>query len=254
MSSFLALVKKEISSYFLSPIAYVVLTVFLLLSGYFFFSLTAEFNIQSMHYMRYQGAGGVPEISVNNVIIRPLFYNMSIVLLLIVPLFTMRMYAEEKKSGTLELLKTGPVSNTSLTLAKYLGSLAVFLIMLVLTAFYPVILSFFGNPDIGPIATGYLGLALMGGVFIAVGSLVSSFTENQIIAAVATFGTLLLLWVISWAKHFVGPVFGEILSYFSIIEHYADFAKGIVDTKDVIFYLTFMAGLLFLTRQSLEMN
>jgi ABC-2 type transport system permease protein len=252
MKNIWILFKKELKSYFVSPIAYVMFVVFLILAGYFFFSLTAAFNLQSMHYMRYEY--GMGEINVNEMVIRPLFYNFSIILLLMIPLFTMRMYAEEKKSGTLELLMTAPLSNLQLITGKFLGTLAVYMIMLGFTLIYPLILFMYGNPDWGPIASGYVGLLLMGAAYISVGSLCSSFTENQIVAAVISFGVLLFLWVISWASYFVGPDLGEVLSYISIIEHFDDFAKGIMDTKDIVFYLSFILFSLFLTNESLELK
>ncbi len=252
MKNIWILFKKELKAYFVSPVAYVMLVVFLLLAGYFFFSLTAAFNLQSMQFMRYQ----IPmsDMNVNEMVMVPLFYNIGIILLLMVPLFTMRMYAEERKSGTLEVLMTSPLSNLQLLLGKFLGALTLYLIMLGFTLIYPLILFMYGSPDWGPIASGYVGLVLMGAAFISVGSLCSSFTENQIVAAVISFGVLLLLWVVSWAANFVGPKLGEALSSISIIGHFDDFAKGIIDTKDIVFYLSFIVFNLFLTNESLEMK
>jgi ABC-2 type transport system permease protein len=252
MNNIWVLFKKELKAYFVSPVAYVMFIVFLLLAGYFSFSLTAAFNLQSMQYMRYQAP--MSDMNVNEMVIMPLFYNISIILLLMVPLFTMRMYAEERKSGTLEVLLTSPLSNLQLMLGKFLGALTLYMIMLGFSLIYPLILFMYGNPDLGPIASGYVGLILMGAAYISVGCLCSSFTENQIVAAVISFGVLLLLWVISWASHFVGPGLGEVLSYLSIIEHFDDFAKGIIDTKDIVFYLSFIVFNLFLTNESLEMK
>lgn len=244
--------KKELKTYFVSPIAYVMFIVFLVLAGYFFFNLTAFFNMQAIHYMRYESAMG--EINVNEMVISPLFYNISIILLLMVPLFTMRMYAEEKKTGTLEILLTSPLSSLQLVVGKFLGTLAVYIIMLGFTLIYPLILFMYGNPDLGPIISGYIGIILMGAAYISIGSLCSSFTENQIVAAVISFGVLLLLWVISLASSFAGPILGEVLSYISLIEHFHDFAKGVIDTKDIVFYLSFIGFNLFLTDQSLELK
>lgn len=253
MKNIWALIKKEFKAYFTSPIAYVVLTVFLILSGYFFFGLTAAFNIQSMHYARYQGGPGT-ELNLNEMVMRPLFYNMSIILLLMIPMFTMRMFAEEKKEGTLELLLTSPLTHTQLILGKFFAGLAVFLLMIGLTGFLPGILFVFGTPDPGPILTGYMGILLMGAAYISVGCMASSLTENQIISAVITFGVLLFLWVIGWAKHFLGPELGGVLAYLSIIEHFNDFAKGIIDTKHIIYYLTIIFFNLFLTRESIDLK
>ncbi len=253
MRNIWALIKKEFKAYFTSPIAYVVLTVFLILSGYFLFGLTAAFNIQSMHYSRYQGGPGT-ELNLNEMVIRPLFYNMSIILLLMIPMFTMRMFAEEKKEGTLELLLTSPLTHTQLILGKFFAGLAVYLLMMGLTGFLPGILFAFGTPDPGPILAGYMGILLMGAAYISVGCMASSLTENQIISAVITFGVLLFLWVIGWAKHFLGPEIGSLLAYLSIIEHFNDFAKGIIDSKHVVYFLTFIFFNLFLTRQSIDLK
>ena len=253
MRNLWALIRKEFKAYFASPIAYVVLAVFLILTGYFFFGLTAAFNIQSMHYSRYQGGSG-GTLNVNEMVIRPLLYNMSIILLLMIPMFTMRMYAEEKKEGTLELLLTSPLTHTQLILGKFFSGLSIFMLMIGLTFILPVILFIFGTPDLGPILTGYLGIILMGAAYISVGCMASSLTENQIIAAVITFGILLLLWVIGWAKHFLGPELGAMFAYLSIIEHFEDFAKGIIDSKHVVYYLSFIFFNLFLTRQSIELK
>jgi ABC-2 type transport system permease protein len=252
MGNIWTIFKKELKAYFVSPIAYVLFVVFLILAGYFFFYLTVYFSEQAMHYMRYESAMG--EINVNEMVISPLFYNISIILLLMVPLFTMRMYAEEKKTGTLEVLMTSPLSSLQLVTGKFLGTLALYIIMLGFTLIYPLILFMYGTPDLGPIISGYIGIILMGAAYISVGGLCSSFTENQIVAAVISFGVLLLLWVISWASHSVGPVLGEVLSYISFIEHFHDFARGIIDTRNIVFYLSVIVLNLFLTDQSLELK
>ena len=259
MRNIWALIKKEFKAYFASPIAYVVLTVFLLLSGYFFFGLTAAFNIQSMHYARYQGGPGT-ELNLNEMVIRPLFYNMSIILLLMIPMFTMRMFAEEKKEGTLELLLTSPLTHTQLILGKFFAGLAVYLLMMGLTGVLPAMLFHFGSPDMGPILSGYLGILLMGAAYISVGCMASSLTENQIISAVISFGVLLFLWVIGWLKQigwiktFIGIAFTDGLAYLSIIEHFNDFSKGIIDSKHIVYYLSFILFNLFLTRQSIDLK
>lgn len=254
MRNIWALIKKEIKAYFVSPIAYVLLTVFLVLTGYFFFSMTAAFNIQSMHYSRYQGAAAGAGLDVGEMIIRPFLFNMSIILLLVIPMMTMRMYAEEKKEGTLELLLTAPITSVELVMGKFLSGMAIYLLMLGLSAFFPAILFIFGNPDPWPIVVGYLGVFLMGASFVSVGCMASVLTENQIVAAVITFGVLLFLWVIGWVKYFLGPEIGAIFAYFSIMEHFEDFAKGIIDSKHVVYYLSFIFFNLFITKQSIDLK
>jgi ABC-2 type transport system permease protein len=164
----------------------------------------------------------------------------------------MRLFAEEKKSGTIELLLTYPVRDGEVLFGKYLAALVLFAGMLALTLVYPGLVAWTTRLEWGPLATGYLGLLLQGAAFIAVGILISSLTENQIVAAVATFGTLLIFWVISWAADSAGPVLGRVLSHVSLTEHFESFAKGVIDTKDVIYYLNLTILSLFLTLRSLE--
>jgi ABC-2 type transport system permease protein len=164
----------------------------------------------------------------------------------------MRLFAEEKKSGTIELLLTYPVRDGEVLLGKYLAALTVFVAMLALTLAYPLIVAWVTPVEWGPLATGYLGLLLQGAAFIAIGILISSLTENQIVAAVATFGTLLIFWVIAWASDSAGGNLGRVLSHLSLTEHFDSFAKGVIDTKDLIYYLNLTILALFLTLRSLE--
>lgn len=183
---------------------------------------------------------------------RPLFSNLSVIMLLMMPILTMRLFAEEKKTGTIELLLTYPVRDVEVLLGKYAAALTLFLAMLSLTAFYPGLVAYFARLEPGPILAGYLGLALMGVTFLAIGILASSLTENQIVASVATFGVLLVFWAIGWSANFAGPVWGKLLSHLSLLEHFGSFSKGVIDTKDVIYYLNFTILALFLTLRSLE--
>ena len=185
-------------------------------------------------------------------VLRPLFQNMSVILLLMMPILTMRLFSEEKKSGTIELLLTYPVRDGEVLLGKYMAALTVFLAMLVLTVTYSLIVSWITPVEWGPLATGYLGLFLQGAAFIAIGILISSLTENQIVAAVATFGTLLIFWVISWASDSAGGNLGRVLSHLSLTEHFESFAKGVIDTKDLIYYVNLSILALFLTLRSLD--
>jgi ABC-2 type transport system permease protein len=175
-----------------------------------------------------------------------------VILLFIMPLLTMRLFAEEKRQGTIELLLTYPVRDLAAVLAKFAACLAVYVVMLGLTGVYPVLLVTFAQPEVGPILAGYLGLLLLGAAFISLGALASSLTENQIVAAAITFGVLLIFWVIGWSSQFAGSDVGWLLSHLSLLDHFDNFPKGIIDTKDVIFYLNFMVLCLFLTLRSLE--
>ncbi len=249
MKNFYAILKRELYVYFSSPIAYVVVTIFLVLSGYLFYSAFAYFSMISMQAMRMPGVEGM---NVTEMVLDPMFGNMSVIMLLMMPLLTMRLFAEEKKAGSLELLLSYPIRETELLLGKFAACLAIFVIMLALTWLYPILLWSFAKPDSGPIYTGYLGLFLLGAAFIALGLLVSSITENQIVAAVISFGAILMFWVIGWSDVFVGSSLGKTLSHLSLLEHFEKFAKGVIDTRDVIYYIDFSILFLFMTMRSLE--
>ena len=242
--------KKEMRLYFTSPVAWVIITMFLFIAGYFFYSIFAFYTLASMQSaMNPQMAR---ELNVTDSVLRPLFSNVSVILLLLMPLITMRLFAEERRSGTIELLLTYPVRDGAVLVGKYLAALALYAIMLALTLLYPGILIYFARVEWGPLLTGYLGLLLMGATFLAVGIFASSLTENQIVAAITTFGTLLLLWVVGWSAEYLGGPWGRVLSHLSILEHFDTFARGVLDTKDVIFYLDVTIVALFLTLRSLE--
>ncbi|MDL1956742.1 MAG: ABC transporter permease [Candidatus Desulfofervidus auxilii] len=244
------LLKKEWYGYFTSPIVYTVLFIFLLLSGYFFASNVAYFSLMSIQATQWWGG----EFNLVEWVIEPLLGNMSIVLLLLLPLLTMRLFAEERRHGTMELLLSYPISDIELILGKFLGCISVYILMLILTFIYPLLLFWVGRSDLGPFFTGYLGLLLMGSAFIALGVFISSLTENQIIAAALTFGLLLLFWIINWAAYLTEPPLSKIFEGVSLITHFRNFTKGIIDTADIVFYLTFILFGLFLTLRSLEIH
>lgn len=193
-----------------------------------------------------------PGLNLTEMVLNPLFANMGIILLLIMPLLTMRLFSEEKKTGTIELLLTYPVKDIETLLGKLLACILVYVIMLVLSFLYPVMLIIFGRLEWGPILSGYLGLFLMGTSFISLGVLASSLTENQIVSAAISFGMLLFFWVIGWASEFAGKTVGKILPKISLIQHFDNFPKGIIDTQDIVYYLLFIIFFLFLTMRSLE--
>ena len=245
-----AVFKKEMRLYFSSPIAYVVFAIFTLVAGWFFYNVFAFYTLVSMQAA--MNPMMARDLSVTEGVLRPLFQNISVILLLMMPILTMRLFAEEKRSGTIELLLTYPVRDGEVLFGKYLAALAIFPGMLTLTLVYPVLVAWTARLEWGPLATCYLGLVLQGAAFIAVGILISSLTENQVVAAVASFGTLLIFWVISWAADSAGATLGRVLSHLSITEHFDSFAKGVIDTKDVIYYLNLIILSLFLTLRSLE--
>jgi ABC-2 type transport system permease protein len=242
--------KKEMRLYFTSPIAWVILTIFLFIGGYFFYSIFAFFTLASMQSMMNPQMGR--DLNVTDSVLRPLFSNLSVILLLLMPLVTMRLFAEERRSGTIELLLTYPVRDGAVLVGKYLAALALYAVMLACTLLYPGIVAWFARPEWGALLTGYLGLLLMGAAFLAVGIFASSLTENQIVAAITTFGILLIFWVIGWTADYAGAPWGPVLSHLSLLEHFDSFAKGVLDTRDVIYYLNFTLLALFLTLRSLE--
>ena len=164
----------------------------------------------------------------------------------------MRAYAEEKKGGTYELLLTSPIRTGEIVLGKFLASFLFVCVMLGMTGVYPAVLIAFGNPEIGVIVAGYLGLLLLATSFVAVGLLASSFTENQIIAAVSGLVATLLLYIIGWPADTAGDVLGPILRYLSVTEHFAEMAKGLIDTKDLVYFASLILLSLFLTQRSVE--
>lgn len=249
MRNIFAIARRELGAYFASPIAYIVIGFFALLFGWFFFALIGFFEQQSMQMS--MGMGQQP-MNLNQMLISPLLMNTSIVILFFLPMITMRTYAEEKRSGTIELLLTAPLTDWQIILGKFLGAMLLFAAMLAVTLVHVALLFYFGNPEWKPLVTGYLGLLLMGGCFISVGLLISSFTKNQIVAGAVTFAVFLLLWVINWIGSFVGPTAQAVLQHLSITDHLEDFVKGVIDTKHLVYYVSFIAFGLFLTAKSVD--
>ena len=250
MRNALAIAQKEVQTYFASPIAYAVIGFFALLFGFMFYSILRFFVAQSLQ----MGAqfGGPSQVNVNQMMIRPLVINASVVLLFFLPMITMRSFSEEKRSGTMELLLTTPLTDWQIIIGKFLGAITLYAVMLAVTLLCLIFLFVYGNPEWKPIASAYLGLLLMGGCFIAVGLFVSSLTKNQIVAAAITFATFLMLWVINWVSDSGGPLTRQIVDFLSITTHFEDFSKGIIDTKHLVYYLSFITFGLFLTAKSLD--
>lgn len=249
MSNILAIAHKELRAYFASPIAYIVIGFFALLFGWFYIGILDWFVRQGLQGQMGMGGGAT---NVNQQMIRPLILNVTVVFLFLLPLITMRTYAEEKRSGTIELLLTSPLTDLEIVLGKFLGALALYGVMVALTLIHFGLLFAFGTPEWKPLATAYLGLLLFGGCFIALGLFISSLTKNQIVAGAATFGIFLLLWVVDWIGESMGPTGQAILKYLSMTEHLDDFVKGVIDTKHLVYYLSFIAFGLFLTVRSVD--
>jgi ABC-2 type transport system permease protein len=251
MNNILAIAHKELKGYFASPVAYVVIGFSAILFGWFFINLLYYFDRTAMQ----AGSGfqGPQAVNVNEILISPLFLNVSVILLFTLPLITMRTYAEEKRSGTIELLLTSPLTDLQIVMGKFLGGLVLYATMLAVTLVHIGILFAFGNPEWRPVASGYLGLLLMGGCFLSLGLFVSSLTRNQIIAGMVTFAVFLMFWVINWIATFItNPTLQAVFNYLSITEHLNDFARGVIDTKHLVYYFSFIAFSLFLTVRAVD--
>jgi len=247
MRNIFAVADKELRSYFASPMAYIIIGFFLLPFGVFFFLYLTAFVKQSLQMAQFGGA-----MNVNQQVIRYVLQNASVIILFIMPMITMRTYSEEKRSGTIELLLTSPVKDSEIILGKFLGALGLYAAMLAVTLLYIGILFVYGNPEWRPLVAAYLGLLLMGGAFVAIGLLISSTTNNQIVAGIVTFVVFLMLWIVGWFADSAGPTIGPLTSYLSITEHFDDFSKGIIDSKHVIYYLSLITFGLFLTSKSVD--
>jgi ABC-2 type transport system permease protein len=250
MQNVLAIWQREMKGYFVSPIAYAVLTVFLFLSGVFF--ITALTAVIQSTVMQGQFGQGMQPVDVPGIVSRYFFQNLSVLLLFIIPMLTMGLFAEEKKRGTMELLLTAPVGNMQALAGKYLASVTFLLIMFLLSGIAISALFIYGEPDWKPILSGYLGLFLYSAAVLSIGLFISTLTENQIVAVVITFGAILILWLVDFFSAGVLGATREILSYLSVIGHLDDFIKGVIDTSHIIFYLSFTFVGLFLTYRSLE--
>ncbi len=253
MKNTLTIAGKELAGYFTQPVAYVVMTVFLLLGGFFFFELLSYFQIILQMYAAAQNPQLLAHLNLNERVIEPMLHNLSIVLVILVPALTMRTFAEEKRVGTYELLLTAPIRTGEIVAGKFIATAAFLLIMIALAGIFPLILIIFGNPEIGVIFSGYLGLALLAISFAAVGLFTSSLTQNQIVAAIAGFGALLLLFIISWpAETGAAGWSARFLRYLSITSHFSQMVLGIIDTKDIVYFLSLILIALFLTQRAVE--
>lgn len=252
MSNLLVLMKRELRAYFYSPIAYVVIVIFMVISGFFFYSGMALYGIVSFEMSRTAQTIGPQELALADFVLRPLFGNLSIVMLMMMPLLTMRLFSEEMMTGSIELLYTWPIKDSEILLGKYLAAILMFISMMAPTLSFTGIIWFYSDPPWLTIACGYLGLFLLGAAFLSLGLFVSTLTRNQIVSSAITFGALLVFWIISWAAGDKSGVLPDVLNYLSILKHYDQFSKGVIDTRDVVYYLSFIFVFLFLAFRSLE--
>jgi ABC-2 type transport system permease protein len=241
--------RKELSSYFVSPVAYFLLTMFAVVFGFFFWAALGYFANASLQM---QMSGQTFPLNLNEQLIRPLLQNVSVISLFLIPMITMRLFAEEKRTGTIELLATSPVRDLEIIIGKWLAAMMLYACLLIFTALNFAFLFKYGNPDWKPLLVAYLGLLLQAGALLAIGTFISTLTKNQIIAGAATFGVALLMFVLGWVGEYESSTWARVLSYLSINAHLESFNRGVLNSKDAVFYISMIFFGLFLTARSLE--
>ena len=249
MKNVLLICFKEFKGYFVSPIGYAVMALFALIFGFGFYTATRDMvNLG----FRAQMMGQQQPMSVNDMVIRPLLGFAGTIALFLIPMITMRLVAEEKRTGTIELLLTSPVTDLEIILGKWLGAVLLYMSVLGMSVLNIAMLFLWGKPDIKPLLVAYLGLLLQGGCLLALGTLISTMTRNQIVAGGVTFFVALLLWLLQWFTAYGASPALQVINYLSIVTHMENFSKGVIDSKDIVFYLSFIFFLLFLTKRSME--
>jgi ABC-2 type transport system permease protein len=250
MRNLYAVFKREVQSYFTQPIAYVVLGSILLIVGFLYYQSWRWFLGVSFEAMR--NPMFARELDLSTMVVGSTISTVGVVSVFVLPLLTMRLWAEEKRSGTVEILLTLPLRDLDIVLGKFLASLAVYGVLLALTLLYPLIAANFGRLDPGPILSGYLGTLLLGSTLLAMGFLCSTWTENQIVACAMAWAGFLFFWLIGHAADFAGGTLGMVLTHLSFANHHENFVKGIIETPDVAFFLLGCVFCLFLTLRSIE--
>jgi ABC-2 type transport system permease protein len=241
--------RRELYSYFVSPIAWVLLSIFACLSGVFTYIISAAFVRASLEG---QMSGQSGPMSLNDQVIAPLLSNIAVVGLFLIPLISMRLFAEEKRQGTIELLITSPIHDLEIVLGKWLSAVIMYAALLGVLVLDFSFLFIYGNPDWKPVATGLLGILLQGACLLAFGTFISTLTKNQIVAGSIGFALSLVLWILNWTTSFGNSIMVQVLNYLSIVSHMDSFSRGVIDTKDLIYYLSMIFIGLFLTARSLE--
>ena len=252
MRNLAAIYWKEMRSYFGSPIAYVMAGVFLFFTGYIFQNLVFEFHQMSRYYAQDAVTAQRGGVNANDVIVTDFYSLQFFVWLIVTPMLTMRLYAEEQRQGTFELLMTSPVTIYQVLMGKFLACFSLYAIIEIGALSLLGVLSMYATVEWGPILSAQLAVLLLGGTFISVGIFASSITENQIVAVVISFFLLLLLWFIDWSSRFVDPLWAGILRYLSILAHMEDMNRGVIDTIDIAFFVSLTAFFLFLTHTLIE--
>ncbi|MGC2618587.1 MAG: ABC transporter permease [Acidobacteriaceae bacterium] len=241
--------RRELNSYFSSPIAWLLLTMFAIVFGYYFWTFVSAFLEVSLEL---QMTGSMQPMNINEEIIRPLIGNTAFLEIFFVPLISMRLFAEEKRNGTIELLATSPVRDLEIIIGKWLAALLLYCWLLLFTGLNFAFLFRYGHPDVKTMAVAYLGVVLQVGALLAIGTFISTLTKNQIIAGGCTFAACLLLWLFSWVGAFSTHPWAQVLSYMSVVPHSESFARGVIETKDTLYYLSVIFLGLFFTARSME--
>jgi ABC-2 type transport system permease protein len=245
----LTIAHKELNSYFRSPIAYGIMGFYALVTGFIFYSAVGYFVSASL---RAAQMGQSTPMNVDEWVVRNLLGNSNVMGLFIIPILTMRSFAEEKRTGTMELLVTSPLRDSEIIIGKWLGALGMYTTLLGLLALNLATLYAYGTPDWRPMLAGFLGLWLEGGALLAIGIFISSTTRNQIVAATASFCTLLLLWILDWVTQFDSSALTKVIGYLAVVSHFEPFSRGVIDSKDVVYYITMIGLGLFLTARSMD--
>jgi ABC-2 type transport system permease protein len=241
--------RKELRGYFVSPVGYFLLVMLAVIFGFFFWNALGYFVNMGIEA---QMSGEDFPMNLNEQVVRPLLSNLNVIGLFLIPMITMRLFAEEKRSGTIELLATSPIRDFEIIVGKWLAAVLMYALMLLATVLDFIFLFKYGNPDWKPLAIGYLGLLLQAGGLLAIGTFISTLTKNQIIAGAGTFGVCLLLWVLSWVGQYESATWAQVLSYMAVTTHFESFSKGVLDSKDVIFDASVIFLGLFFTGRSME--
>lgn len=249
MKSVLAIARRELDAYFATPVGWLCLCGFVAVTGFFFALMVAGYAYQSTQMAMNPYA---ESYSINEYLLPGFFGNIWVIMLLLCPALSMRLFAEDRGQRSFELLLSSPLSSAEIVLGKYLGALGFLVVMLASTLHYVAILYWLGYPDAGVLASSYGALFLLSASFMAVGMFVSSFTTHQVVALVLSFGALLGLWVLSWMDAFADQSWVELITYISMLSHQNDLSKGLLHLKDLVYYGTFIGIFLFSTHQRVE--
>ncbi len=252
MKQFWPLFKKELRAYFTSPIFYIVGAVFLALTGYFFINSIINYSRMGIQL----SGSGKPFENFNptTIVMKPLFNTMGTIFILLTPLITMRLMAEEKKAKTMELLMTSPVSITAIIISKYLAAWVIYSIVILSTLYMPFVINYYSSVVWSQIFTGYFGVLLLGAAMISVGLLCSSVTDKQIVAAILTIGILVIFWFIGGVIGSVSEELSRLMRALSLFSHFDALTDGLLDLRDMIYMISFSSVSLFLTHRIIDMS